>query len=397
MTHPSMEIYCDRGSDLKGKRIILGITGSIAATECFALTRELIRHGATVIPVMTKEAQKLVTPDTMEFASGTRPVTELTGKTEHISLTSGDDAADLFLIYPATANTVSKIANGIDDTTVTSVATVVLGSGIPMAIAPAMHQAMFDNPAVQANIERLRSWGVTFIGPRTDGGRAKVSSVQETVAWVSRILSHQGLKGRKVLVIGGRSEESIDSMRVITNRSSGQMAVSIAKAAFLNGADTELWMGGCDVVMPDHIPVKRFSSVQDLTAMVGGIDHDMVIVPAALADFTPDSKFDGKIPSDGSLTLEMRPVEKVLPSISERCGRVIGFKAESGLTQSELIEKARSRIGAYGLYAVVANDISVAGKGSSEAVIVTADSAVPVSGSKDDVASAIIDFIVKRI
>jgi len=396
MTHPSMEIYCSKGTELKGRRIILGIAGSIAATECFALTRELIRHGATVIPVMTKEAQKLVTPDSMEFASGIRPVTELTGKTEHIALTSGEDAADLFLIYPATANTVSKMANGIDDTTVTSVATVVLGSRIPMAVAPAMHQAMFDNPAVKANIEKLKSWGVTFIGPRSDGGRAKVASVQETVAWVIRLLSAGDLKDRRVLVIGGRSEESIDSMRTITNRSSGQMAVCLARSAFLRGADTELWMGGCSVDLPDYIPVRRFSSVSDLVSMLDAIDHDVVIVPAALADFTPDSVCDGKIPSDCALKLDLKPVQKVLPMISERCGTVVGFKAESGLTQQELVSRARSRIESYGLYAVVANDISVAGKDCSDAVLVTADTAEPVSGSKDDVASAVIDSIVKR-
>jgi len=397
MTHPSMEIYCSKGTELEGKRIVLGITGSIAATECFALTRELIRYGATVIPVMTVGAQKLVTPDAMEFASGIRPVTELTGRTEHISLTSGEDAADLFLIYPATANTISKIANGIDDTPVTSVATVVLGSNIPMAVAPAMHQAMFDNPAVKANIERLESWGVTFIGPRTDGGRAKVASVKETVEWVKRLLSSGDLMGKKILVIGGRSEESMDSMRIITNRSSGQMAVSLVKSAFVRGADAELWMGGCNVDLPDHVPIRRFSSVSDLVLMLDGIDHDAVIVPAALADFTPESVFDGKISSEKGMSMELKPVQKVLPLISKKCGTVIGFKAESGLSQQELVDRARSRISEYGLYAVVANDISVAGKESSDAVIVTAESAEAVSGSKYDVSSAVLDRIADRL
>ena len=142
MTHPADEIYCENGDSLMGKVIVLGITGSIAAVECFSLIRGLVRRGAEVIPVMTKEAQKLVTPDSLYFASGNQPITELTGLTEHITLMGDRDSADLLLIYPATANTVSKIANGIDDTPVTSMATVALGEGIPVAIAPAMHQVM---------------------------------------------------------------------------------------------------------------------------------------------------------------------------------------------------------------------------------------------------------------
>ena len=126
MMHPSQEIYCEKSKRLRGKTIVMGITGSIAATECFATIRELIRHGADVYPVLTEAAAKLVAPDALEFASGHAPVTELTGKTEHVSMVGNSLSADLFLIYPATANTVSKIACGIDDPTVTSMATVAL-------------------------------------------------------------------------------------------------------------------------------------------------------------------------------------------------------------------------------------------------------------------------------
>ena len=162
--HPSQEIFCEKSTRLRGKTIVMGITGSIAATECFGTIRELIRHGADVYPVLTDAASKLVTADSLEFASGHRPVTELTGRTEHIDMVGSSLSCDLFLIYPATANTVSKIACGIDDTTVTSMATVALGAGIPVAIAPAMHESMYRNPAVKENMDRLRSWGVHFIG-----------------------------------------------------------------------------------------------------------------------------------------------------------------------------------------------------------------------------------------
>ena len=394
--HPSEEIYCEKSTKLRGKTVVMGITGSIAAVECFGTIRELIRHGAEVYPVLTREAAKLVTPDALEFASGHRPVTDLTGRTEHITMMAAR-SADLLLIYPATANTISKIANGIDDTPVTSMATVAIGTGIPVAIAPAMHESMIRNPAVEDNIERLRKWGVSFIGPHSDGVRSKVASKEEVVAWTFKILSRNFFHGKRLLIIGGRSEEPIDSMRIITNRSTGMMAVEVAKRAFERGADVELWMGGCSVPLPDYIPTKRFETVADLVEMVRGIDHDAVIVPAALADFAPHDVTVGKIPSDQGFGLDLDPVPKVLPLIRTRCDVVIGFKAESGLTRQELVEKARSRLEMYNLAAVVANDIDVVGRTSSSATLVTRTDAKDISGTKAEGSDAILDYCVKKL
>ena len=391
MTHPSDEIYCEKSEDLAGKTIVMGITGSIAAVECFSTIRELVRNGAEVIPVMTAEALKLVTPDSLEFASGYKPVTELTGLTEHITMLNGDDTADLLLIYPATANTISKIANGIDDTPVTSMATVALGSGVPILIAPAMHQSMYDNPAVSENIKRLDSWGVEIIGPRIEDGRAKVAQKDEIVANVKRVLSDSPIKNKKVLIIGGRSEEPIDSMRLISNRSSGMMALSLAEAAFERGADTELWMGACSVQIPGYIPTTRFDSVEDLAELTEDIDHDIVIVPAALSDFRMKDVREGKISSDSDLTLELDPAPKILPMITSRCKTVIGFKAESGLTEQQLIERARSRLLEYGLYAVIANDIDSAGKDEISVIMVREDFEDIITGSKKEIAGEILD------
>ena len=389
--HPSEEIYCEKSSKLKGKTVVMGITGSVAASECFATIRELIRHGASVIPVLSESAVKFVTPMMMEFASGNKPITELTGATEHVNLMGGSDA-DVFVIYPATANTISKIANGIDDTTVTSMATVALGSGVPVAIAPAMHDAMFRNPAVQRNVDYLRSLGVTFIGPRIDGPRAKVASKEAVIAAIFRLMSKDDLVGKKVLVIGGRSEEPIDSMRMVTNRSTGLMAVKLAERAFERGADVELWMGGCSVPLPDYIPIKRFDTVDDLIKMVDTIDQDIVIVPAALADFTPANKSSGKISSDSPIDMRLDPVPKVLPLIRKKCQTVIGFKAESGLRSEELVGRARSRLEEYGLAAVIANDIDSAGKSSSSVIIVTKESQKNITGPKENIADSILDF-----
>lgn len=390
--HPAEEIFCEKSNKLRGKTIVIAVTGSVAAVECFSTIRELIRHGASVITVMSEAARTIVTPESLEFASGNRTITELTGQAEHVSLLGKGNVADMFLVYPATANTISKIACGIDDGAVTSMATVALGSGMPMAIVPAMHDSMYNNPAVQKNVERLKEWGVRFIGPNSDGVRAKVASKDEVVAWTIKTMSKDDLMGKRILVIGGRSEEPIDSMRLITNRSTGLMALRIAERAFERGSDVELWMAGGTVQIPEHISTKRFETVSELTKMVKTIDHDIVIVPAALADFAPKSPKKGKLSSDGSVTIELDPVPKVLPMIRKKCRNVIGFKAESGLDREALIAKARKRLVEYDLKAIIANDIDVAGKSSSSVTIVTADTDKDISGTKADVADSILTF-----
>ena len=251
---------------------------------------------------------------------------------------------------------------------------------------------MKGDPAVQRNVEYLKSLGVTFIGPKIEGPRAKVASKEAVIASIFRLMSKDDLVGKRILVIGGRSEEPIDSMRMITNRSTGLMAVKLAERAFERGADVELWMGGCSVPLPDYIPVKRFDAVADLIRMVDAIDHDIVIVPAALADFTPAKNIKGKISSETSIDVELEPVPKVLPLICKRCKNVVGFKAESGLSPEELVERARSRIDMYGLSAVIANDIDSAGKSSTSVIIVTKDSQKNITGPKENIADSILDF-----
>jgi len=395
--HPSEEIYCEKSNRLRGKTIVLGITGSIAATECFSVIRELIRHGAKVIPVMTPSAVKLAAPDAIEFAAGVKPITELTGQTEHVTHLGDHSAADLFIVYPATANTISKMAQGIDDTAVTSMATIALGGKIPVAVAPAMHELMLDNPAVSKNLKLLAEWGVHIIGPHRDGTRARAASREEVVSWAVKLLSRNDLSGRRILVIGGRSEEPIDSMRMITNRSTGLMALALAKRAFERGADVELWMGGCSVSLPDYLKIKRFSTVSDLEGMLDAVDHDLVIMPAALADFTPLEKREGKIPSDKPFDVKLKPVPKVLPMIGKRCKNVIGFKAESGLTLDELEKKARARMEEYGLRAVVANDIDDAGRSTSSAILVTEGSSKNITGTKIEVSDEILNYCAEII
>ena len=391
--HPAEEIFCEKSNKLRGKTIVIGITGSIAATECFSTIRELIRHGAKIIPVMTPEAERIITPLSMEYATGQKPITEISGQTEHVQLFDGG-IADALLIYPATSNTISKIANGIDDSPVTTMASIALGAKIPVAIAPAMHQSMLENPALKENIKKLKKWGVSFIGPNVKDNRAKVAGKDEIVAWVFRLTSKDDLSSKKILIIGGRSEEPIDSMRIITNRSTGLMALRLAERAFTRGSDVELWMGGASVSLPDYLKTKRFETVEDLCKMVEGIDHDIVIVPAALADFAPEHITSGKIPSDIEFDVSLRPVQKVLPLIRKKCDMVIGFKAEAGLSRTDLIAKARSRLEAYDLAAVVANDVDVAGKSSTTVILVTKNKETDISGKKTKVSDAILDYCI---
>ena len=391
--HPAEEIYCEKSNKLRGKTVVIGITGSIAATECFSTIRELIRHGAKIIPVMTPEAERIITPLSMEYATGQKPITEISGQTEHVQLFDGG-IADALLIYPATSNTISKIASGIDDSPVTTMASIALGAKIPVAIAPAMHQSMLENPALKENIKKLKKWGVSFIGPNVKDNRAKVAGKDEIVAWVFRLTSKDDLSSKKILIIGGRSEEPIDSMRIITNRSTGLMALRLAERAFTRGSDVELWMGGASVALPDYLKTKRFETVEDLCKMVEGIDHDIVIVPAALADFAPEHIASGKIPSNAEFDVSLRPVQKVLPLIRKKCDVVIGFKAESGLSRADLIAKARSRLEAYDLAAVVANDVDVAGKSSTTVILVTKNRESDISGKKTKVSDAILDYCI---
>jgi len=394
--HPSEAIIGSQSSLLKGKKIVLGITGSIATVECFELARDLMRHGAMVVPVLTPEAQKLVTPYAMSFATGQEAITELDGRVQHVAL-MGDvhGRADLLLIAPSTANTISKIACGIDDTTVTTMATVALGSGVPILIAPAMHGAMFNNPMVAENIDKLKRAGVEFVGPRMEGKKAKIAVKEEIVHAVIRKLSEGRMKGRRILIIGGSSAESMDDMRIVTNKGTGETAVELTRAAYHEGADVELWMGRCTVALPSFISTRRFESLEDLEKMIPDIDHDLVVVPAALSDFTFDKK-RGKLPSEAKVTkLQLKSVPKMLPLIVKKCDKVVGFKAESGVDKLDLVKEARESLNRNFLSAVVANDLKDVQAGSTKVIFVRSRYQSEIEGSKAEVAHKLIEELAR--
>src|SRR5215207_1856410 len=239
------DIFCSLSQDLLGKRIVICITGSVAAYRAIDLTRLLIRHGAEVFPVMSKasaDSGRLLTEDIMKWASGNNVVTKLTANLEHIAL-ADYNMSDLIVVYPCTANTIGKVANGINDTPVTSVLSVALGSRIPIIIAPAMHESMYDNRLIQENIQRVKDQGVDFLQPTITEGKAKVVSPEQMLQSVITKFTNSTESfffEKNILVTAGGTIEYIDPIRVITNLSSGKMGNLIAEEAIRLGANITL-------------------------------------------------------------------------------------------------------------------------------------------------------------
>lgn len=400
--HPSRRLLGRKSSLLRGKRIVLAVSGSIAAVESVKLAHELIRHGAEVIPVMTRAAQDLITPLALEFATGNAPVTRLTGKGEHVALCdAGPGSADLLLVAPATANTVSKIALGIDDTVVTSCATVALGAGLPVIVAPAMHEVMGEHPAMHLRLKELVSMGVTVVAPRIEEEKAKIATPEAIAHAVIHRLAEGPWKGKRVLVISGSTAEPWDPVRVITNRSSGRMGVELAVAAHLRGADVSLWNAWGLVPLPEFAAIKRFERVEDLRRLVRGQDlsrFDAIFVPAALSDFGPKRQ-SSKVSSEaGAQAVWLAPLPKVLPEIRRKAPKavLVGFKAES--EASKLVEKARSRLLSYDAQLFVANTSDAFGAASTEVLLVEAKGTPKrVSGEKSEIASRILEAAARHL
>ena len=215
---------------LKDKKIVFCVTGSVAAIETPKVVRELKRMGAEVNCVMSDNAQQIIHPYVLEWASDNEVVTKITGKVEHVKL-AGEvpDKADLILIAPATSNTIGKIANGIDDTPVTTVTTTAFGSDIPIVIVPAMHISMYNHSILQENIKKLKKHGVDFIEPRIDENEAKFPDTQKIINHIILKFTKKDLKGKKILVTAGPTIEDIDAVRYISNKSSGKMGVWLAE------------------------------------------------------------------------------------------------------------------------------------------------------------------------
>jgi phosphopantothenoylcysteine decarboxylase/phosphopantothenate--cysteine ligase len=398
--HPSEDIKGTVSKKLEGKRIVLGITGSIAAVECVKLARELIRHGAEVYPVMTKKACEIIGPYSMEFATGKRTVVELTGQVEHVAL-CGDvvGRADLILIAPCTANTLGKMVLGIDDTSVTTFLTTGIGTGIPVMVVPAMHNTMYDHPKVRENLESARKMGIKIIDPKIQEKKAKMASSPIIIENVIRLLSGKRMAGQKVLIVTGATMESIDDMRILTNKASGATGIALGVEAYRNGAEVLVMAGENVNGIPENLKVERFSDTKDLLKKVELLSNEwtiptMAYFAAGISDYSPII-VKGKIPSGkDKWTLEMEPTPKII----ERFRRLypetflVGYKAESGIGQEKLLERAYKRLKKIKMEAVVANDLSSVTKDSNIVFFVTPEKdAFKVSGKKSDIAMFIME------
>jgi phosphopantothenoylcysteine decarboxylase/phosphopantothenate--cysteine ligase len=401
MSHPAEDIKGARSSILKGKRIVLGITGSIAAVETVKLIRELIRHSAEVIPVMSPEAKRIIHPNAIHFAAGIPPITELTGEVEHVKYCRDrKDKADMLLIAPATANTISKIACGIDDTPVTTFATTALGSRIPVMISPAMHGSMIKHSIIQENIEKLKSIGVEFIAPREEEHKAKIANIDMIVTSVIRTLHKNDLKDMKVLIISGSTVEYIDDMRVITNQGTGMTGYFLAYESYIRGGEVTLMVGTHNKIPEFYWKLKEFSTTDNLSKNIATLaeDFDIIIVCAAISDFAP-KKAKGKIPSrKKDVNLILKPTPKVLELLRKTHKRsfIVGYKAESGLTKKQLTDKAYKRMKELKIDAIVANDLKNVTELTNRVIFIDKKKRTKdYSGKKSELATGIMDSILK--
>ena len=370
--HPSRDIIGSAGHELAGKVIVLGVTGSVAAVRSVDLARLLMRHGAEVYPVMTRAACGLIHPDLLEWATGHKPVTELTGQIEHVALVGNVPVrADLLLIAPATANTVGKIASGIDDTPVTTFVTTAFGEGVPVVVVPAMHQSMYAHPFVLENLARLQNAGITVVGARIEEGKAKLADNDEILAGVLAILVPSGpLAGQTVVITAGRTVEFLDPIRVVTNNSTGKMGVALAEAARDAGAKVVLVAGKLSVPVPTGVELVEALTAEAMETacreLVVRLKPRVFLAAAAVGDWTPVSPSAIKLPtSGGNLVVEFRPTPKIVDQVKSWCEGtyVVVFRAQSGLDDEALAVDARERLKKARGDLIASNDTARPGEG----------------------------------
>ncbi|BAI62747.1 coenzyme A biosynthesis bifunctional protein CoaBC [Methanocella paludicola SANAE] len=397
ISHPTLDLKSTKSRSLDGKRIVFCITGSIAAVETVKLARELIRHGAEVQGVMSKAAQTIIHPWALEYATGRKAITEITGDVEHVAYCGQrKEAYDLLLIAPCTANTIGKIASGVDDTPVTTFATTAIGSKMPIMIVPAMHGSMFEHPLVKENIRKLEGMGITFIMPKIEEGAAKIPPNDEIVLRVERALSRSPLRGKKVLITSGPNFEAVDPIRVLTSRSTGRMGDELALEAYRRGGEvTVVHRSKLNVRGIRDVFADGFSDMKDAVLKELESGYDIYISAAAISDFTVDPAFE-KLSSAAPVTLKLKPAEKLLDRVRHDYPGVfiVAFKAET-VGDDELIDRAVKAMDRSMVNLVVANKFGgVRDLEYNEAYIIKPDGNIEhVSDKKSVVASKIIDAV----
>ncbi len=397
---------------LAGKRIVLGISGGIAAYKAAALTSKLTQAGAIVNAVLTQNALQFVQPATFQALSHQHVYTNTFQEPDphvisHIELA---DKADLVLVAPATANIIGKMANGIADEMLT---TILLATKAPVMVAPAMNVNMYDHPAVRANMERLAEYGYRFVEPGVGLlacgwiGKGRLAEPEEIVEAVAAFFAEsrtQDLQGKRVLVTAGPTREKIDPVRYITNHASGKMGYAIAEAARDRGAQVVLVSGPTALPKPAGVQFVAVESVQEMfdAVMEHLPDSDIVVKSAAVSDYRPKTVQEHKMKKgDGPLVLELDKAPDILRTIGERKTKqfVVGFAAET----QDVIKHAQDKLERKNLDMIVANNVLTEGAGmGSDTNIVTLltrakEQADLEKLSKRDVADKLFDAVLLKL
>ncbi|MGZ8593887.1 MAG: bifunctional phosphopantothenoylcysteine decarboxylase/phosphopantothenate--cysteine ligase CoaBC [Actinomycetota bacterium] len=355
-------------SVLAGRRVLLGVTGGIAAYKACILTRLLRLHGASVRVVMTRSAERFVGPATFAALSEHRVFTDVfedPGRVLHVRLAH---EADVVVVAPATANVIAKLAFGIADDLLTST---LLEASAPLVVAPAMHTGMWEHPATRSNVAALAERGARIVGPvhgslaAGDEGPGRMSEPEDIVAAVEEALARgRDLSGRRIVVTAGPTWEPIDPVRFVGNRSTGRMGFAVAAEAFERGADVTLVVGPGTVeppAGPSVVPVTTAEEMRDAVREAAA-DADAVVMAAAVADFRPDAAASSKIKRrDGAPSLHLVPTPDILAElVADRGDRVlVGFAAETQDVESAGREKMERK----GVDLLVANEVGREGTG----------------------------------
>lgn len=389
---------------LKGKTILLGVTGGIAAYKAAALASALVKQHAAVEVIMTQHATEFITPLTFEQLTGRRTMVNtfdrnFTHQVEHISLA---ERTDLVIITPATANVCAKLAHGLADDMLT---TTVLACRCPKLIAPAMNTNMYENPVTQDNLKLLQHYGWEVIEPasgRLACGAVGKGKLPEPEILLEHVLRHvampHDLAGKHVLVTAGPTQEALDPVRYLTNHSTGKMGCSIAKMAMLRGAEVTLICGPMTVQPPVFINVVPVTSAQDMFDAVASLapNADFIFKAAAVADYTPSEYQDNKIKkSDTDLSIPLKRTQDILRYLGQHrtAGQIIcGFSMET----QNLVENSRKKLDSKHVDMICANNLKVDGAGfgvdTNVITLITKDSITELPLlSKDAAANAILD------
>ena len=374
-------------------RILLGITGGIAAYKAAGLIRGLSELGHQVTVVPTENALRFIGKPTLESLSGHAIETDMyqdVAQVRHVEL---GQQADLILVAPATASFIARFAAGIADDLMLNA---ILASKAPVIVCPAMHTEMWQNQATQSNVETLESRGVRVMEPasgRLTGDDTGVGRLPETEDIIAFALQDLALKGKRVIVTAGGTREPIDAVRFIGNSSSGRMGIELAKAARDAGASVHLIAANIDLPLPKGIEVTRVGSVDELELAMDR-DCDVMIMAAAVSDFRVENPYLGKLKRSEGLSLSLTPTKDLIANYAELRPKTIHIAfALAEETGEPLIEIARSKLSDKSVNAVVGNSFEALGSKETVVQFVTADDAVELSGSKAQVSASIIDLV----